>query len=85
MSLHTARVALEKLTSHQPAAVHLCGLSKGIDMKMYQVEITAVEEGVIAIEQDCDGRSDTVFIHVDQAELVCDWIKKLASSHRHEN
>lgn len=32
MSLHTATVAPEKLTSHQPAAVHLCGASKGIDM-----------------------------------------------------
>lgn len=33
MILHTATVAPEKLTSHQPAAVHFCGVSKGIDME----------------------------------------------------
>lgn len=37
MVLHSARVALEKLTSHQPAAVHLSGVSKGIDMKYAEV------------------------------------------------
>lgn len=32
MSLHTARLITEKLTSHQPADVHFSGVSKGIDM-----------------------------------------------------
>lgn len=34
MSLHTARVAPEELTPHQPAAVHFVGISKEVDMKI---------------------------------------------------
>ena len=33
MSLHPARLATEELPSHQPADVHFCGVSRGIDMK----------------------------------------------------
>lgn len=38
MSLHPARLATEELPSHQPADVHFCGESRGIDMQHKQFE-----------------------------------------------
>lgn len=43
MVLHTARVAPEKLTSHQPAAVHLSGISKGIDMQIPRMVMPLID------------------------------------------
>lgn len=48
---HTARVIPEKQTSHLPAAVLLCGVSKGIDMTT-QREFLVAEDSYVRINSD---------------------------------
>lgn len=86
MSLHTARVAPEKLISHQPAAVQFSGISKGIDMNMHQIEVSIID-GDILVSQDSPNGDDqsSILITPEQAELVCAWIMNAARSMKAED
>ena len=43
-------------------------------MKMYEIEVSEHDEGVISLCQPGERENDVILISYDQAALLCEWI-----------